>query len=1187
MSKKQLFFYFLCTLNLILFCTLIKPTSVLAVANDEKVLKMEVTIPQEYVTENSGKVLSARKSLYGWTDNKFVFQPGDKLVYEVFSPTPVAGLGLVDGQFQTTWKDLSTHFIERDLKDTAGDSMKPETNLASKISNGWHRREFVLDEILTNPNLTGPFLCHFVLGIKITAPVNYSAVVVYYRNIHIERANGSKVYILFNENLNLIYENYPAYDDTVNLGSNMSFSTLDELTIPVITADSFPSFAFQNTEVDLSNVTVSNDGALNITVYDAEGNNVPVEDNKFIPTTTGKFTVLLQGSLNGITTKITKEIEIAPMSQPNILQEDLDLITAIGSAGVPYSLPKIKAIYNGEKTLDTTVTVFDSENNPIAVTDEGDMWSFIPTPKRSDIYRVVYTATVIVNETEVSDSKHVYVVVEDHDKPVINTSGLPTSIDTGIIFTIPEVTANDQSDGVVEVTYEVIDPYGDPVNLDNRQFFVNIAGEYTLRFSATDSDNNTTVKEVKLIGVNQTGQVVHLRVFIPEELRGEGVRKAVRVSLGYVEDNFQLDLHAGDKLFYSFYSPHKIAGIGGFEGQFRNSWAHFSQRGFHDLTDQNGLSMNPTTDLSDKFQNGWYYREISITQAMADDATIAHYVLVINTADAVGEYIDVYYKNIGIIRTNGNIEYLFDGTNAVRPEYFGVDNNDPQGIYKSLTYKMFAEFDPVPSVNLNNLPGFIGINELYVIPKNIFTDYQDYKGLTSIAYHILDPNNQEVTVTNGSFTPTIIGVYTITATGIDSDNNVVTVTFMLEARDIVLDNYKVTKKESLNTYVNLEEYSELNQTLISQLINNGKAQIDAAESIETIDLIYNNIINQIDKITAQERITYIDITLTSVFFGGDTITHNINKLHYGSKIDLSINLPSIEGYEFAYWVVNGAVRRDLPINYEFTIITQMDIIAVFTEVNKYAVLFIDSNGKLLDTQFVAPNTLATQPDITLPTKIGYVVKAGNSRWLSTDNKGINSPITNNTVFILQYELDTEETFIVTLEDAYILDGINKVTEFEYPFNYIATIYAEDKEGKRFSHFEENGVILSKEKIYRFTVIEDRNIKAVYVEDSEEVDNTPMVYMSKAYELRTGYKTYISQFYISEGYELIEYGIITSMNEGELTLTTVGANIYQGRKYTTLTNEYVFSIATSSHVKAKAYIIVRNIVTNELEYIYSE
>ncbi|MFW5838887.1 MAG: hypothetical protein ACOCU1_02990, partial [Bacillota bacterium] len=93
--------------------------------------------------------------------------------------------------------------------------------------------------------------------------------------------------------------------------------------------------------------------------------------------------------------------------------------------------------------------------------------------------------------------------------------------------------------------------------------------------------------------------------------------------------------------------------------------------------------------------------------------------------------------------------------------------------------------------------------------------------------------------------------------------------------------------------------------------------------------------------------------------GTDVLTQT-----YGTKVTLDSNLPSDPGgdtYTFAFWIVNGVARYDLAQNHEFIITGDMDIEAVYSKSTEHAAIFMDTNGKVLDTQYVTDGGDAQAP----------------------------------------------------------------------------------------------------------------------------------------------------------------------------------------------------------------------------------
>ena len=116
-------------------------------------------------------------------------------------------------------------------------------------------------------------------------------------------------------------------------------------------------------------------------------------------------------------------------------------------------------------------------------------------------YTITYTATdKVTNARTVTET----VVVADTTKPEITIDGNVSLIivEKGKTVTYPNVTATDIYDGPVTVT-------------DDRETVnTNVARDYTVTFTATDSSNNTATKTIKV------------RVLDLDKLRAEEARLA-------------------------------------------------------------------------------------------------------------------------------------------------------------------------------------------------------------------------------------------------------------------------------------------------------------------------------------------------------------------------------------------------------------------------------------------------------------------------------------------------------------------------------------------------------------------------------------------------------------------------------------------------------------------------------------
>ena len=282
---------------------------------------------------------------------------------------------------------------------------------------------------------------------------------------------------------------------------------------------------------------------------------------------------------------------------------------------------------------------------------------------------------------------------------------------------------------------------------------------------------------------------------------------------------------------------------------------------------------------------------------------------------------------------------------------------------------------------------------------------------------------------------------------------------------------------------------------------------------------------------------------------------------YGSKVGLNAN---ISGYDFVFWIVNGVVRYDLAVDHEFIVTGNLDIVAVFDNEDENPVVFMDSNGKLINIQYVENGLDADPPATGSYVKPGYVAAGWSESHLE---------VTAPTVLVLQYEIDTTSEFLVT---------VNQGTgSANYLFNTIVTVSPEININP-FSHWEVNGEIVSYQEEYSFTVFGSTEITAIFKESPDTVK--PLITLSDALELHSGKKSFVGQFEFPEGYTLIDYGMITSLIAGSIELGDEGVVKHTGFKYVAGTNEFLMTYESEFRY-FRAYLVLENL-DYELEYFYS-
>lgn len=291
---------------------------------------------------------------------------------------------------------------------------------------------------------------------------------------------------------------------------------------------------------------------------------------------------------------------------------------------------------------------------------------------------------------------------------------------------------------------------------------------------------------------------------------------------------------------------------------------------------------------------------------------------------------------------------------------------------------------------------------------------------------------------------------------------------------------------------------------------------------------------------------------------------------YGHNLEIPVGA---EGYTFAFWVVNGVVRKDLSNTSEnFAVTEELEIQQVYYPEGKHAVLFVDSNGKLIETTYVSDNASVTAPSTDDLSKPGYQVKSEN-KWLSNEGSSSLESINSSRVYVLQYEKVNLGQYTITVgEDTH-----------QYEYNDIATVTTELE---NFTHWEENGKVVSTSVEYSFTVTRNRTLVPV---SNLALLNTSRVILSDDLEVRDGYQTFMAQIDLLPGETIVEYGLVVSQNANDkyddIVLETEAVEKAQGNVLHPITKEFVMSFDTKYHV-VRAYLVTRDGEGN-LTTVYSE
>ncbi|MGE4320063.1 MAG: InlB B-repeat-containing protein [Acholeplasmataceae bacterium] len=315
----------------------------------------------------------------------------------------------------------------------------------------------------------------------------------------------------------------------------------------------------------------------------------------------------------------------------------------------------------------------------------------------------------------------------------------------------------------------------------------------------------------------------------------------------------------------------------------------------------------------------------------------------------------------------------------------------------------------------------------------------------------------------------------------------------------------------------------------------------------------------------------VDVNITYQYDSENSSSEVLTDKAYGSYVDFQpVTNPS---YSFAVWVVNGVVRPDLPESASIKVTSNMNIIGLYAPVGEYGVLFIDTNGQIIDKQYVVSGGTAVPPTNALPNKPGLEVKS--EAWVSDQGLTTFDNVLENRIYTLQYQSSSLDTY-----DLYI----DNVLYSAFPYNDLVTVTADAVvEGVPFAYWSLNGYAVSSDLEYTFTILEDTNLTKVY-ENGFEVQ--PMLTISGDLGIRSGYQSFMAQFYLPSGYELVEWGFLySSDNTADLTIGAEGTNQAQSNQYNPATNEYLMSFSLGFLNAINAYMFYDDGVS--VHVMYSE
>ena len=300
---------------------------------------------------------------------------------------------------------------------------------------------------------------------------------------------------------------------------------------------------------------------------------------------------------------------------------------------------------------------------------------------------------------------------------------------------------------------------------------------------------------------------------------------------------------------------------------------------------------------------------------------------------------------------------------------------------------------------------------------------------------------------------------------------------------------------------------------------------------------------------------------------------------------VSITHGSTNANGFAFFAVNDTIRPDLSIDHQFKVLSRMSISVIYDvrdngEVTEHAVVFVDSNRKIIEVQYVVVGQLAVAPS-SLPTPPPNM-NWKETPWLTADNKSLADVVDSNRIYYAQYKL-------AGTVSSYQLTVVGGTGSGSYAYNSVATITPNAApEGKVFSHWADaEGNKLSYKSSYKVSILAATSVQAVFVDGATSPAEQPVVSMSDDLGIKgSQFVTYKGQMQLPAGYTIVEYGFIFSRSSDVLTLTSLGATIVPSNIHYGVTGEFMRSFPVETFNSIRAYMIIQN-GSNPEEVVYSD
>jgi len=306
----------------------------------------------------------------------------------------------------------------------------------------------------------------------------------------------------------------------------------------------------------------------------------------------------------------------------------------------------------------------------------------------------------------------------------------------------------------------------------------------------------------------------------------------------------------------------------------------------------------------------------------------------------------------------------------------------------------------------------------------------------------------------------------------------------------------------------------------------------------------------------------VDVVVVSgdSLLGVDTTQTVVEDQTYGGLIQIDLSSFLDENNEFVYFIVNGEVIED--VNHSFLVTSNLNIVAILKPTTELVAVFLDTNGKYIDANYLVSGNMPSAPDVSAYSKPGYVVNSSEN-WIPAV-----SVLTDNQMYMLSYVIDETTTYNIGVTNA-------TASNLTPVFNEVVIVTGQQADG----YWMDGDEIVAYGQTYMFSALSDRNLTFVSSSDLEEVK----VSIQDVSGIRMGYESYLAQLFIPSGYSIIEYGFIFDDQAYEITLENADQMMMSSVKNGY--HEFLRSVDENMYDAIRAYAVFDH--NGTIETIYSD